>query len=82
MELVSLWTGNTVTTCQKEDAVGIALSVSGREVTLVSRSTRPGVPEGDRGWENSVETGASRARWSMADTYFSDFQTIHLCCFK
>lgn len=46
-------------TYQKEDAVGIALSVSGREVVLVSRSTRPGVPEGDRGWENSMETGAS-----------------------
>lgn len=32
---MSLWTGNTVTTYQKEDAVGIALSVSGREVVLV-----------------------------------------------
>lgn len=53
--------GNTVTTYQKEDAVGIALSVPGRDVVLVRRSTRPGVLERDRGWENSTETGASRA---------------------
>lgn len=53
--------GDTVTTYQKEDAVGIALRVPGRDVVLVRRSTRPGVLEGDRGWENSMETGASRA---------------------
>lgn len=56
-----LMDGNTVTTYQKEDAVGIALSVPGRDGVLVRRSTRPRALEGDRGWESSMKTGASRA---------------------